>query len=226
MENYSAFMKKAGIEVLPQIHKALAEVEALLASEDEAIAESIKPILSETQRWASSPTNMLGYSELSAQLMRLSAHLSLRVIIKPKVFVAFRYTSEDEKIAEKFMELFEYENFIVLSARIAEARDIDEKARGMISEADGIIVIFTRESELKEGGWTTSTWLTDEKAFAIGKDKPPILFYEDCIAESQMKGIHGNLEYIKFNRERLDEAFLRAIPYLRSFRQRILTARS
>lgn len=222
MEASNNFMKKVGTEVLPNVQRVLAEVEALLEAEDKAIAERIRPILSEAQRWASHPTNPLGYSELSTSLMRLVGHLSVRVVAKPAIFVGYHYRTEDEILANQFSELFRLEGFNCISGKTAKAEDVDEKVKKLIDQSEGVIIIFTGEKELKEGGWTTARWLTDEKAYALGRDKPVLLFFEDYIAQTERKGIHGDLEYVEFTREHLDEVFLKAIPYLRDFRQRVL----
>jgi hypothetical protein len=56
----------------------------------------------------------------------------------------------------------------------------------------------------------------------MGKEKPFLMFYDDCLHPDEKKGIHGDFDYVEFNRDCLDEAFLKAIPYLRTFRQRML----
>jgi len=216
------FMKKAGTELLPQIQSVLAEIESLLESEDKSIASRVRPILENAQRFATNPTNPLGYNELSALLMRLKGQLSMRVIIRPTVFVGFRYTQKDEIVANKLIELFQLEDLNPISGKTAKAEDVDEKIKSMIDVSDGVLIIFTKEKELKHGGWATSTWLTSESAYALGQKKQVGLFFEDCISPTQRKGIQGDLEYIKFNREHLDKTFLEAIPYLKDFRQRIL----
>jgi len=219
------FMRKIGTEVLPQVQRCLGEIEALLGTEDRAIAEQIIPILKDAQKWASHPVNPLVYAELSSILMRLAGHLSVRPIIRPLVFVGYRYAPEDEKIAEKFIKLFQLEGLNCISGKTAKAEDVDDKIKTLIAQSEGVIVIFTKEKELKEGGWTTSGWLTDEKAYAMGRDRPVILFFEDCISSAERKGIQGQLEYIEFRRDNLGETLLEAIPYLRDFRQRILLKR-
>lgn len=216
------FMLTAGTEVLPRLIEVLAKIEALLEAEDEAIIERVKPILSEIQRRAQYPVNPLVYNDLSAHLMRLKGHLQVQIVISPLVFVGYRFNEDDEKIANKFMKLMELEKLEPISAEISKAEDIDDKVRKMIDDSNGVAIICTKEKELRDGGWTTSTWLIGEKGFAMGKDKEVILFFEDCIAESERKGIHGALEIIEFNRAQMDEAILKAIPYLRDFRKRIL----
>lgn len=142
--------------------------------------------------------------------------------IKPRIFIGYKYTKEDETIAKKLMTLFEYEGFECVTGRTAKAEDVDEKVKKLIKSSDGTIIIFTKEKELKNGGWTTSTWLSDEKSYALGAGKPVLLFFEECISADQRKGIQGDLEYIEFNREKLDDAILRAIPYLRDFYKQVI----
>lgn len=222
METSVRFMKNAGTELLPKVQSVLAEIEALLESDDVSIASRVRPILKQAQQFATHPTNPLGYNELSALLMRLKGQLSMRVIIRPTVFVGYRYTEEDEIVADKFIKLFQHEDLNPISGKTARAEDVDEKIKNMINISDGVLVIFTKEEELKRGGWATSTWLTTENAYALGQKKQVGLFFEDCISPTQRKGIQGDLEYIEFNREHIDRAFLEAIPYLKDFRQRIL----
>lgn len=216
------FMNKASYDVYPEIHKVLGEIDALLSSDEKAISERIRPILDELEHRTTYQTNPLGYTELSAKLMRLAGHLSVRVIATPKVFVGYRYTDEDEIIAKKFIELFRLEGFNPTSGKPAKAIDVDEKVKGFIDESDGVIIIFTRDKKLEGGKWTSSGCLKDEKAYSMGRDKPILLFFDDCIEESERNGIQGDLEHVVFRRDCLDDSFLKAIPYLRDFRQRIL----
>jgi hypothetical protein len=222
LETSNNFMKKAGTELLPNIQSVLAEIEVLLDSEEETLANRVYPILKEAETFAMHPTNPLGYYQLCSLLMRLKGQLGIRVIIRPNIFVGYRYAEDDEKLAEKFMRLFELEKLNPISGKTAKAEDVDDKIKSMISASHGVIIIFTREEELTRGGWATSSWLTTESAFALGQNKLVGLFFEDCISVKQRKGIQGDLEYIEFNREHIEDAFLEALPYLRDFRQRIL----
>jgi hypothetical protein len=221
----SRFMAKAGIEVLPQIQSTLAEIEALLSSEDKSFITRIQPILEKARSIATYPVNPLRYNELSSILMSLKGHLSIRALIRPNIFIGYRYTPEDEEIANKFMTLFTFEGMNLISAKTAKTEDVGEKVKRLIGDSEGVIIIATRDQELKDGGWTTSVWLTDEKSFALGQSKKVGLFFEDCISPTSKKGIQGDLEYIEFNREHLDKAFLEATPYLRDLRQSIIESR-
>lgn len=60
------FMNQANIEVFPQLHKVLGEIDALLSVEDRSIKERIYPMLKEMEPFANHPVNPLVYGELSA----------------------------------------------------------------------------------------------------------------------------------------------------------------
>ena len=64
--------------------------------------------------------------------------------------------------------------------------------------------------------------MVDEKAYANAKEKTILLIYEKCISENFKKGIQGSFEYLEFEREKLDELFLEAIPAIRNLYDRIL----
>jgi hypothetical protein len=222
-DSSTKFMNNANMEMLPRINKVIGQIEALITVEDVVIAERIRPILEGLYDWVKSPTNPLGYAEISGKLMNLVGHLSIELTIKPKIFVGHRYTKEDEKIADKFMELFRLEGLDCYTGKPAKSMEVDEKVQKLIIESEGVIIIFTRDMKLESSEyWTTSGWLNGELTFAIAKDKPHLMFYDDCINPGERKGIQGELEYIEFNRECLDESFLKAIPYLRDFRGNIL----
>jgi len=72
MQASNDLMSKAGTELLPDVQKILAQVEATIAAEQKAIADRVNPILSRAQQTAKHPTNPLGYGELSALLSNLA----------------------------------------------------------------------------------------------------------------------------------------------------------
>lgn len=206
------FINQANIEVFPQIHEVLGKIDALLSVEDQSMRERICPMLKEMESFATHLVNPLMYGELSAKLTRLAGNLTVRAITTPKVFVGYRYDEEDVTIVEKFIKLFRLEGFNPISGEVAKPMNVDEKVKGLIDECEGTIIISTRDRPLNNGKWTASVWLKGEESYSLGRDKPILLFYDDCIDEEEKKGIQGNLEYVVFKRECLDDAILKAIP--------------
>jgi hypothetical protein len=216
-------MNKAGTELLPKINRVLGQIEAILHTEDESAVKNIVPLLNEIKDTTTYPTNPLRYADLSSKLSLLAGYLSAQIVLKPTVFVGHRYTDEDDKIAEKFITLFGFEGLECITGKPAKPKQVDEKVQGLISKTDGTIIIFSRDKKLENSEyWTTSDWLVGELSFAMGKEKPYLIFYDECIDPEERGGMHGTYEYIPFNRECLDDSLLKAIPYLREFRQRIL----
>lgn len=217
-------MNKAGSDLLPRLNKALGEIEALLDEENAAIVKRITPLLSEVRRLAEDPVNPIGYSELSSKLMRLSGHLLARIVAKPKIFVGHSYEKRIEIIVDKFIRLFQLEGLECFTGKPAKAMEIDDKVEKLITESDGVIIIFSKDKELRDSHyWTTSSWLKSEVTCAKTQKKPFLMFYEKWIDPDERKGLHGEVEYIEFDAEGLDDTFLKAIPYLRDFKQRILS---
>jgi hypothetical protein len=220
-------MNRAGIELFPKINRIIGEIESLLNAEDRPTVERVLPLLTEVKVLAQNPTNPLGYNELSAELMILSGHLVVGIVAEPKVFVGHRFTTDDTVIAKKFMELFKLEGLNCSTSEPAKPMNVNEKAQQLIAESEGVIIIFTPDKKIENSDYyTTSGWLNSELHYAMGKEKPYLIFYDDLIHPDERKGIHGDYEYVEFNRKCLDDAFLKTIPYLRIFNGRIITKNS
>ncbi len=70
--------------------------------------------------------------------------------------------------------------------------------------------IFTcRDKIARKPEWTTSPWVIDEKAYAVGRKKPLILLREQGVGS--IGGIHGDYEYIEFSRDGLERLALHLI---------------
>ena len=157
-------------------------------------------------------------------LENLLKHKIIKIIKeKPRVFVTYRFAEEDRKIVESIKKLLELEGFDCVGWKTdnVEIENVYNQVKKEIEDSDCVVVIFTRN-------WTTSNWLINEMSFAIGKGKPVILFFEDCIDPEERKsivGIVGDVEYLTFNRYQLDEFILKAIPYIRDFYKKVLERR-
>lgn len=73
------FMNRARTEVVPQVQQLLAEIEVILDTDREEVAERARPTLSKAQEIAVHPVNMLVCEQLAALLMDLKGRLSRHV---------------------------------------------------------------------------------------------------------------------------------------------------
>jgi hypothetical protein len=223
-EESASFMAEASAALLSEIQRLLAETKALLEGDEKTIRDRVSPIIKQASFLAEHPTNPLGYNELAKLLMDISGQLKVRAVYRPKVFVGHSFKKEDEQVVMKFLNFFYEQGFDYVTGERPEASNVDDKVKYRIAETEGTIVLCTKEEKLEHGGWSVSTWLIGENAYAMGLGKNTALFFEDQVHHSQRKGIQGDMEYIEFNRENPSAAFVKSIPYLQDFKQRIVSA--
>lgn len=139
-----------------------------------------------------------------------------------KAFIGRSFDEKDEGLVNTIVEFIESHDIDCGDAKSAKSRKVEDKIRGLISECDIFIGVFTRNESIckqeKKTKWyckprnentiyTTSNWVIQESGFALGKDRKLILLKEDGVCE--LPKLQGNLEYIPFNRSNLQEPFLK-----------------
>ena len=99
--------------------------------------------------------------------------------------------------------------FIVATQAVAQSEpDTSVLKQKKLIEAQHVFVgIFGRRDKLaKKAEWTTSPWVIDEKAYALGRSKRLVLLKEEGV--SSIGGLQGDYEFVEFSRERLDKLVL------------------
>lgn len=127
-----------------------------------------------------------------------------------KAFIARSFNENDKNIIDKFIKYFESLGVKCEDGEKPEFDFIEEKIKRRIDENDIFIAISTCDKELlsEEGGqkkYSTSNWVMQESGYAIGKEKKCIFLVEQGVYK--FSNLQGSLEYIKFNREQLSDAF-------------------
>jgi len=98
----------------------------------------------------------------------------------------------------------------VVTGERPRADKISEKVKSLIEQQSIFVGIFTRRDKIaRKAEWATSTWVIDEKAYAVGLQKPLILLKEQGV--TSIGGIQGEYEYIEFSRDALELAVLKLI---------------
>jgi hypothetical protein len=86
--------------------------------------------------------------------------------------------------------------------------------KGLIEEQAMFVGIFTRRDKIaRKPEWTTSPWVIDEKAYAVGRQKPLVLIKEHGVGS--IGGIQGDYEFIEFTRDSLGGLAVRLIQLFR-----------
>jgi hypothetical protein len=67
--------------------------------------------------------------------------------------------------------------------------------------------LYTRRDKIaRKKKWTASSWVIEEKAYAVAKRKTLILLQEDGV--DSIGGMQGDYEYIPFTRDALQDLVL------------------
>jgi tetratricopeptide (TPR) repeat protein len=129
-------------------------------------------------------------------------------------FVGHSFLPEDEEIVGKLTEFFGKLGVVCDSGRKAEAVGVSEKVRSRIKESEFFIGIFTRREQTGDGKYTTSSWVIEEKSFALAQGKKVLIFLEKGVDD--IGGMQGDLEYIRFDRDNFGDALISAVDYVLS----------
>jgi hypothetical protein len=123
------------------------------------------------------------------------------------IFVGHSFSPSDQIIIDPILNFLRGLGFVVVTGEKPKADRISEKIKTLIDRQYCFLGIFTcRDKIARRQEWTTSSWVLDEKAFAVGKGKKLVLLKE--IGVGSIGGIQGDYEYIEFDRQKLELLFI------------------
>jgi len=129
------------------------------------------------------------------------------------VFVGQSFASSDKRVNECVRDALSALGIKVVTGDEPKAASISEKVKRLIEEQSFFVGVFARRDKVaRKNEWTTSAWVVDEKAYALGLRKPLVLIKEQGV--SSIGGIQGDYEYIEFSRDELEAL---AIKIMRLF---------
>lgn len=121
-----------------------------------------------------------------------------------KAFVGHSFLPSDKRVAECVIQILTAIGVTIVTGEKPRADRISEKVKKLIDEQRLFVGVFTRRDKIaRKKEWTTTTWVIDEKAYAVGKGKKLILIKEEGVGS--IGGIQGDYEFIEFSRDRLEE---------------------
>ncbi|GIK82402.1 MAG: hypothetical protein BroJett024_35070 [Alphaproteobacteria bacterium] len=129
------------------------------------------------------------------------------------VFIGQSFVAADSAVNQCVYDVLKGIGLNVVTGEKPRADRISDKVKDLIEQQSIFVGIFTRRDKIaRKSEWTTSTWVIDEKAYALGLQKPLILLKEQGV--NNIGGIQGDYEYFEFSRERLE---LLAIKLIKLF---------
>jgi hypothetical protein len=150
---------------------------------------------------------------LPLKQMRNKDALFERPTLKPvgnSVFVGHSFDTADSRINNCVCEVLTALGLSVVTGERPRADKISDKVKGLIDQQSIFAGIFTRRDKIaRKQEWTTSTWVMDEKAYAVGLKKPLILLKEQGV--NSIGGIQGDYQYFEFSRSSLEQVVVNLI---------------
>lgn len=123
------------------------------------------------------------------------------------IFVGHSFSPADQTIIDPILNFLRSLGFVLVTGEKPKADRISEKIKSFIDHQYCFLGIFTRRDKIaRRQEWTTSSWVLDEKAYAVGKGKKLVLLKE--IGVGSIGGIQGDYEYIEFDRNKLELLFI------------------
>jgi tetratricopeptide (TPR) repeat protein len=157
----------------------------------------------------------------------LSVRFLGRGMTELRAFVGHSFLQADEDVVRAFMDHFDTLEkadigFTWDHAEEAQALPLSTKVLGKIEGKNVFIGICTRKEYAIDGSklkriwvnvfgkhsdlqWKTSDWIIQEIGLAVGRQMSIVLFLEEGVREPG--GLYGDMEYIRFSRERPKDCF-------------------
>jgi hypothetical protein len=125
-------------------------------------------------------------------------------------FVGQSFSQNDEIINKLVFDVLTAIGVTVATGEKPKADRISEKVKSLIEQQAIFVGIFTRRDKIaRKKEWATSTWVIDEKAYALGRQKRLILLKEQGV--NSIGGIQGDYEYFEFSRDNLGDVVLKLV---------------
>ncbi len=128
----------------------------------------------------------------------------------PSAFIGQSFSTADERINQCVFDTLTSVGIRVVTGEVPKANSISEKVKRLIEGQPLFVGIFTRRDKIShKSEWTTSAWVIDEKAYAVGRNKRLILLKEQGVGS--IGGIQGDYEYLEFSRDALETLVIRVL---------------
>jgi hypothetical protein len=133
-----------------------------------------------------------------------------RAALENSIFVGQSFDPNDADVNNCICDTFSALGLAVATGDRPRANRISDKVKRLIEQQSIFAGIFTRRDKIaRKQEWTTSVWVIDEKAYAVGLQKRLILLKEQGV--NSIGGIQGDYEYIEFSREALGSVIISLI---------------
>jgi tetratricopeptide (TPR) repeat protein len=125
-----------------------------------------------------------------------------RLLVPQSAFLGHSFLPQDAHVVSFFRDILNEMLVRCISGEKPEVEQVHEKVKKRIREASIFVALFTRRDKIEgKDVWRTTEWVIQEMAYAAANGKKLLLLKENGIDD--IGGLHGNQEYIEFNRDSL-----------------------
>lgn len=148
-----------------------------------------------------------------------------------KAFIGRDFDENYDQFIQKIVTHIEAHDIECITAKRAQSKPVDEKVTDLILSCEIFVGIFTCDRPIlvkdthlnrvpkKNRIFTTSNWVIQESGFAIGSDRGLILLIEDGVHD--FPKLQGNIEYIPFKRDSIEESFTKLSEIINDVKTKI-----
>jgi hypothetical protein len=130
-------------------------------------------------------------------------------------FVGQSFAANDEPVNRLIQRVISALGLTVLTGEKPRAGSVSMKVRDRIDRSEVFIGIFTRRDKIEgKTEWSTSSWVIDEKAYALARSKRLVLLREQGVVS--IGGLQGDYEYLEFDRSDLANLLIRLVEIFSS----------
>lgn len=180
--------------------------------------ESLNRLFEEAKRILNSKSKKIDQNFLK-ELQELIPKIYPMVIsekeeTKMSVFLSHRFA--ESEYVQGITKLLEQNGFKVITGKSANAF-ISKAILERIRECEFFLCLMTKHKQKKDGTWSTSPWLLEEKGAAIALNKRIVLMVEEGVTEAEIGGLQGDWQRIHFGQKGFLNAALEAAYQLKSY---------
>jgi hypothetical protein len=132
-------------------------------------------------------------------------------------FVSMSFDDRDKDINNYIMSILTALEIRFETGERYSNDSIPAKVRNRIINSDLFIIIFVKRDEIKNGGYTTPSWLLKELGIAQGSNKEVIAWVERGIKDNA--GLNYEKEVIYFDRNDINEIMKATVKFLEALKE-------
>lgn len=158
------------------------------------------------------PVKILQDIQEQLEALKVSQKEKSSKIIPKTVFLSFRFA--EKEYVQGLRVLLEKNGFTVITGQDANTY-ISKSILERIKSCEFFLCLMTQSDEKKDGTYTTSPWLLEEKGAALALGKSIVLMVEEGV--NDIGGLQGDWQRIHFTAKSFLTAAIKAVEQLKSY---------